>query len=79
VTVLSQPAPAVRDGQARDRALDAWRSAAALVRASWDAYRTAAPSDREAAFAAYAQALDLEAGAADELAGLTYPPICEAA
>jgi hypothetical protein len=79
VTVLSQPAPAVRDGQARDRALDAWRSASALVRACWDAYRAAAPSDRAAAFAAYAQALDLEAVAADELAARTYPPICEAA
>ena len=56
----------------QERASQAWRAAADLVWARWDALREAAPERRPAAFAAYVAALDAEASAADALADLEF-------
>ena len=56
----------------RSHALDEWRTAASLVRERWDRLLIAEPTARPASYAAYVAALDLEAAAADELAGLSF-------
>ena len=53
-----------------ERASQAWRAAADLVWARWDALSEAAPERRPIAFAAYVAALDAEASAAAALADL---------
>ena len=50
--------------------LSAWRAAADLVWARWEALRESTPERRDRAFAAYLAALDAEAEAADSLADL---------
>ena len=54
------------------RALEDWRRAARLVAERWEIYRLARSDSQPLAFAAYMAALDAEALAADELAGLSY-------
>jgi len=56
--------------QLKERTLSAWRAAAELVWARWEAVRNAAPERREHAFVAYLAALDAEAEAAAALAEL---------
>lgn len=52
------------------RTMSAWRAAADLVWARWEALRDSTPERRAGAFAAYLRALDAEAAAAASLADL---------
>jgi hypothetical protein len=65
---LIRPGVPFHSRQLRARAMRAWRAAADLVWARWEALGEAAPELRPAAFAAYLAALDAEASAADTLA-----------
>jgi hypothetical protein len=53
----------------RPPSLDAWRLAADLVWARWEAFLGAPRDSRARAFASYLAALDAEAAAAAEIAG----------
>jgi hypothetical protein len=55
----------------RRETLEAWRTAAELVRDRWHQFKVAEPEARPFMFAAYAAALDREEAAAAELALLT--------
>ena len=70
MTFLIRPGVPFYGRQLRARALQAWRAAADLVWARWEALREAPPEGRSAAFAAYLAALDAEASAAAALANL---------
>jgi hypothetical protein len=65
---LIRPGVPFHSRQLRARAMRAWRAAADLVWARWEALGEAAPELRPAAFAAYLAALDAEASAAATLA-----------
>jgi hypothetical protein len=52
------------------RPLEAWRGAARLVWARWEVFLDAPPEVRGRAYAAYLAALDAEAAAAADIAGL---------
>ena len=60
----------------RARRIEAWRAAALLVWARWEAFLEAPRDTRGRAFAAYLAALDAEAAAAREIADL--PPTATA-
>lgn len=70
MTFLIRPGVPFYGRQLRARGLQAWRTAADLVWARWDALRVATPENRSAAFTAYLAALDAEATAAAALANL---------
>jgi hypothetical protein len=70
MTFLLRPRAPLYTSQLHARALEDWRAVARLVSIEWDRVLVAAPWAREDAFAAYVAALDAEAAAADELAGL---------
>src|SRR5271165_109418 len=70
MTFLIRPGVPFYGRQLQARALQAWRIAADLVWARWEAVREATPENRSAAFAAYLAALDAEATAAAALADL---------
>jgi hypothetical protein len=67
-----RPIAPLLTAQLHARALDAWRMAARLVSVQWDGVLVADRGARDDAFAAYVAALDAEAAAADELAGLYF-------
>ena len=70
MTFLLRPGSPLYKAQLHARALQDWRAAARLVAEEWDRVLVAAPWARDDAFAGYVAALDAEAAAADELAGL---------
>ena len=70
MTFLIRPGVPFYGRQLQARALRAWRVAADLVWARWEALREATPENRPAAFADYLAALDAEAMAAAALADL---------
>jgi len=55
----------------RDRALEAWREAADLVRVRWQVFLEADAESRSGAFASYVAALDAEEAAATDMAVLS--------
>jgi hypothetical protein len=70
MTFLLRPGSPRYTAQLHARALQDWRAAARLVADEWDRVLVAAPRALDDAFAGYVAALDAEAAAADELAGL---------
>ena len=64
---MNSPSLFVEAVSPAETALEAWRSAAALVRVRWQEFLAADRSTRSTTFAVYVDALDLEAAAADEL------------
>jgi hypothetical protein len=70
MTFLLRPGAPLYAAQLHARALEDWRATARLVSVEWDRVLVAIPGGRDDAFAAYVAALDAEAAAADELAGL---------
>ena len=67
---LLRPVRPLSETPPHERASQAWRVAADLVWARWDALKDATRERRPAAFAAYVAALDAEASAAAALADL---------
>ena len=70
MTFLIRPGVPFYGRQLHARALRAWRVAADLVWARWEALAEATPEGRARAFAEYLAALDAEATAAAVLADL---------
>jgi len=70
MTFLLRPGAPLGTAQLHARALEDWRATARLVSLEWDRVLFADSGTRDDAFAAYVAALDAEAAAADELAGL---------
>ncbi len=70
MTFLIRPGVPFYRRQLHARALRAWRIAADLVWARWEALQEATPDGRASALAAYLASLDAEATAAAALADL---------
>ncbi len=70
MTFLIRPGVPFYGRQLHARVLRAWRIAADLVWARWEALAEATPDGRASAFAAYLAAVDAEAAAAAALADL---------
>jgi hypothetical protein len=66
----TSPITSLFAGRSRDQALEAWRTAADLVRTRWQNFLEADSESRPWAFALYVAALDAEEAAAAELAAL---------
>jgi hypothetical protein len=67
---LVRPGTPLHRAQLRARALSTWRDAEQVVRLRWETFLGAEGASRRHAFAAYVAALDAEAAAASELAGV---------
>jgi hypothetical protein len=70
MTFLVRARAPVFEDQLSTQALQAWRAAESRVRERWDQFLVADREARPFTFAAYLAALDREATASDELAGL---------